>query len=194
MDERTAQGATDEGQTVFRLRSLTEFRDGPIPSSPVTGWPPEGALVTVKADAGLFLYVLTADGRLGYIRDTAPVTLVQGPATTAASDLEQERSRRRDALVVLGEVQAEAERAKQEPADPNVSPSMAGVVAATIGLVGLLAAHAISGMTNVELMVFFGLDILLPLVVLTANPKAPLIVFQAVVALYLAAVAGYATI
>lgn len=191
MNELTAQEAAEAGQTVFRLRSLTEFRDDPIPSSPVTGWLPEGSLVTVKEDAGLFLYVLTADGRLGYIRDTAPVTLVQGPPTTAASDLEQERSRRRDALVVLGEVQAEAERAKQEPADPNVSPSMAGIVAATIGLIGLLTAHAVTGMTDWELAGFFAFDVFLPLAVLTADRDAPSVVYVLAGVAYLAVLTGY---
>lgn len=190
----TAQDAAERGQTVFRLRSRTELRDIPMPSSPVVGWLPEGSLVTVKDDAGPFLYVLTADGRLGYIRDTVPVTLVQGPATNAASDMEEDRSRRRDALVVLGEVQAEAERARQEPADPNVSPSMAGVVAATMGLIGLLTAHAVTGMTDRELAVFFAFDVLLPLAVLTADRDAPLVVYVLAGVAYLAVLTGYVAI
>jgi len=45
-----------------------------------------------------------------------------------------------------------------------------GVAAAAVALAGLLLAHAISGMTNTELLVFFGLDFLLALAVFTANP------------------------
>lgn len=190
----TAQDAAERGQTVFRLRSRTELRDIPMPSSPVVGWLPEGSLVTVKDDAGPFLYVLTADGRLGYIRDTVPVTLVQGPATNAASDLEQERSRRRDALVVLGKVQAEAERANKEPVGPKVSPNIASVVAAAIGFAGLLTAHATSGFSNEELDVFFALDVLLPLAVLTADREAPLVVYVLAEVAYLAVLTGYVAI
>lgn len=193
MNELPAQDASEEGQTVFRLRSLTEFRDDPTPSSPVTGWLPEGSLVTVKEDAGPFLYVLTADCRLGYIPDTAPVTLVQGPATATASDVEEERSRRRDALLILSEVQAEAERARQEPVDPNVSPSMAGIVAGAIGLAGLLTAHAVTGMTRAEFGFFFALDVALPFFTLTQNPKSVLPFVGAVLA-YLALLTGYVAI
>lgn len=191
----TAQHAAEAGQTVFRLWSLTEFRDNPTPSSPVTGWLPEGSLVTMKEDAGPFLYVLTADGRLGYIADTAPVTLVHGPAPGCASQAgKEERSRRRDALVLIDKVQAEAEGARQPPVDRDFSAGVAYLVSAAIGLVGLLTAYAFAGMTRAEVGFFFAFDVLLPLPVLTADPKAPLVVYVLAGMAYLALLTVYVAI
>jgi hypothetical protein len=122
------------------------------------------------------------------------VTLVQGPTSSGASGLDEaERSRKRDALIFLSGMEAETERLKA-PIQPGASPSLAGVASAAVGLAGLLAAHAIRGMTYGELTVFFGLDVLLPLVVLTANPKAPLLAYLGAVVAYLALVTGYVAI
>ncbi len=190
-----AQDAADDGQVVFRLKGPTDLYEGPSARSSVLETLPEGSLITIRDDAGPFLHVVTAAGWLGYIRDTALVTLAQGSASSdAPGAVEEERSRRRDALIFVDKMQAEAERLKKTPIGTATSPGIAGIVSAAVGLLGLLAAHAISGMMNEELMVFFALDILLPLVVLTANPKAPLIAYQVAVALYLAMVAGYVAI
>jgi hypothetical protein len=104
---------------------------------------------------------------------------------------ERERSRRREALVFMSHLEAEAERAKQQPA---ISPSIGGIASAAVGLAALLVAHAISGMTNVELMVFFGLDVLLPLAVLTLNPKAPIMAYGLAIVVYVALLTGYVAI
>lgn len=196
MDELAAQHATDEGQTVFRLVRPTELRENPSPSSPVIGTLPEGSLVTVKDDAGPFLYVLAVDGRLGYMPDTAMVSLVGGSARGDLAHTEEERSRRRAALVLLGKIQAEPERARQPPVDRDVSAGVGALVSAAIGLVGLLTAHAITGMTDRELALFFAYAVLVPVGVLpfavaTAGPKAPLVIYSLNAATYLAILTGY---
>ncbi len=104
---------------------------------------------------------------------------------------EPNRSRRREALVFISRLEDEAERAKQQSA---ISPSIGGVVSAAVGMAGLLLAHAISAMTNAELVVFFGLDVLLPLAVLTANPKAPIVIYGLVIVAYLGLLGGYVAI
>ena len=112
------------------------------------------------------------------------------PADLSEVD-EQERSRRLEALLFISRLEDEAERAKQQSA---TSPSIAGVVSAAVGMAGLVVAHAISGMTNAELVVFFGLDVLLPLAVLTANPKAPIAIYWLAIVAYLALLGGYIAI
>jgi len=91
----------------------------------------------------------------------------------------------------MSHLEADVERAKQQPA---ISPSFSGIASAAVGLAALLVAHAISGMTNVELMVFFGLDVLLPLAVLTANPKAPIAAYGLAIVVYVALLTGYVAI
>ncbi len=190
--EETAQHLADEGRVALRLVRLTQVFKEPNEASPVVEILPEGAVVTVAGDAGTFLYVIIASDRFGYIADSTPVVASSREADTilSASDAEG-RARSRDALIFTSRLEDEAERAKQQPVS---NPSMMGVASAAVGLAGLLLAHAVSSMTKPELMVFSGLDVLLPLFILTANPKAPISLYWLAAAGYLALVTGYVAI
>ncbi len=190
--EETAQHLADDGRVALRLARLTQVFKEPNEASPVVEILPEGAVVTVAGDAGTFLYVIIASDRFGYIADSTPVVASSREADTilSASDAEG-RARSRDALIFTSRLEDEAERAKQQPVS---NPSMMGVASAAVGLAGLLLAHAVSSMTKPELMVFSGLDVLLPLFILTANPKAPISLYWLAAAGYLALVTGYVAI
>ena len=72
--EKTAQGLTDEGRRGFRLTAEAGLHEAPDPASAVKRVLAVGALVTVRSDAGPFLYVITSEDEFGYIADETPVT------------------------------------------------------------------------------------------------------------------------
>jgi flagellar biosynthesis component FlhA len=58
-------------------------------------------------------------------------------------------------------------------------------------MVGLLLAHALFGLSNNELMVFFAGDVLFPLAVVTGRPKAPTAALGMATTIYYVALFGY---
>ena len=89
--EKTAQGLADEGRLGFRLTAAAGLHEAPDPASAVKRVLAVGALVTVRSDAGPFLYVITSEDEFGYIADETPVTPLElatpvgqpGPAEAA---------------------------------------------------------------------------------------------------------------
>ena len=75
--EKTAQGLADEGRRGFRLTTETRLHESADAASGVKRVLGPGALVTVRDDAGPFLYVITAEDEFGYIADETPVTPLQ---------------------------------------------------------------------------------------------------------------------
>jgi len=73
MTEKTAQGAADQGRVAFRLAGPAQLHERADAASAVLETLREGALVTVRSDAGPFLYVITSADRFGYIADETPV-------------------------------------------------------------------------------------------------------------------------
>jgi heat shock protein HtpX len=73
-DEKTAQGLVDEGRIAFRLAEDTPLRGEADIASPVVETLPAGSLVTVRSDAGPFLFIITPDDCFGYILDETAVT------------------------------------------------------------------------------------------------------------------------
>ena len=179
---------------------------------------PAGALVTVLERTGGFLRILTADDRFGYVLDSTPMTRVEGqivdswnvlmpeveplsiPMTghipapielvhQAAPDVTGLKgSRKRDALVFLSQLNDKAEESDEPQGD---SALFAGIAAATVGMLGLLLAHALFHLTNNELMIFFFGDVLFPLAVLTGRPNPQPAAFGLVTLLYYVALFGY---
>jgi len=72
--DATAQGAADEGRVAFRVVGDTQVYESPDPSARVLAVLPPGSLLTVREDAGEFLYVITPNDTFGYILDGTPVT------------------------------------------------------------------------------------------------------------------------
>ncbi len=72
----TAQGAADEGRVAFRLVDETKVYEAPDAGAPVLAVLPPGSLLTVREDAGDFLYVITPADAFGYIADSTPVSPV----------------------------------------------------------------------------------------------------------------------
>jgi heat shock protein HtpX len=75
--EETAQGLVDQGRVAFRLIEPTPLLSEPKPGAPVTKELDKGALVTVRNDAGPFLYVITTDDVFGYIADGSLVVAME---------------------------------------------------------------------------------------------------------------------
>jgi len=202
----------------FRLSAAeTLMYSAPDSSSRILANLSEGTVVTVLQSDGDFLQIVTEDDRFGYIPNLAPMSAVEGrsvkdwntllpdlppsptlemagihaPRETAhppsAPELRAlEPSRQRNARIFVNRINEEDRGAPQS--------YFSGVVSATVGLVGLLLAHAISRMTIEELGVFFMADVLFPLFVLTSNPRAPVGLFGIAMALYLSALFGYVAI
>lgn len=76
----TAQEAVDAGRVAFRLASEADLLSGPDSASGIIETLPEGALLTVRQDAGAFLQVITADERFGYLADDTSVHPIQWTA------------------------------------------------------------------------------------------------------------------
>jgi heat shock protein HtpX len=72
--EKTAQGLVDAGRIAFRLAQETPLYSEADTSSPVMEVLAPGSLVSVRDDAGPFLFVITAGDRFGYIDDGTAVT------------------------------------------------------------------------------------------------------------------------
>jgi hypothetical protein len=187
--EQTAQGAADQGRVELLLGGPTSLYEEADATSRLIETLAAGELVTVHRDAGAFLYVSAGAGRKGYIPDSSPVRDTS-PTADPLFD-ETSLSINRDALVFMSHLEDEAERAKERPVE---DPSFLGLAVAGVGLVALLLARVAGGLTNAELMVFAGLDVLLPLVILTANPKAPITLYWLAIVVYLALVTGYVAI
>jgi heat shock protein HtpX len=75
--EKTAQGLVDKGRIAFRLAQEAKLYGAADTDSPVVEVLPAGTLVSVRNDAGPFLYVITPRDRFGYIPDETAVTLME---------------------------------------------------------------------------------------------------------------------
>src|SRR3990172_5807560 len=69
----SAQDSADRGRSALRLVNDTPLREAPESTAPVKKVLAAGALITVREDAGPFLYVITAEDEFGYIADETPV-------------------------------------------------------------------------------------------------------------------------
>ncbi len=178
---------------------------------------PAGTVVSVLQRTGDFLQVVTEDDRFGYIPESAPMSAVEGrsvkdwntllpdlpPSPTlemagihvpvemahspSAPELRtMEPARQRKARIFVDRI------SKEDSEAPN--NYLSGVASAALGLIALLVAHALTGMTQAELGVFFMGDVLFPLFVLGANPTAPTTLLGIFVALYCSALVGYVVI
>ncbi len=216
-DERV--DAPAEEHLGFQLNSAeTPMYSEPDRSSRVVAKLPENAVVTILERMAGFLQVVTSDDRFGYILDSTPMKPVEGrmvdgwnvqipdlePASEAMiagfpSTVEPdhapspnvtglEGARRRDALVFLDRLSEEDGEADRTPDNTAL---FSGIAAATFGMLGLLLAHAVSGLTNNELMIFFFGDVLFPLAVLTGRPNSSPAVFGLITLIYYAALFGY---
>jgi len=216
-DERV--DAPTEEHLGFQLSSAeTPMYLEPDNSSRIVAKLPESAVVTVLQRTAGFLRVVTSDDRFGYILDSTPMTPVEGrtvdgwnvqipdlepvslplaaripapvePVQHAPPDVSGlGASAQRNARVFLSDVERRGEEADAPPDD---SVLFSGIIAAAFGMAGLLLAHAVFGLTNAELGVFFVLDVMLPLVVLTYSPKARLTPLTLAVTAYWAVLFGY---
>ena len=71
--DSSAQELADQGRSALRLVNDTPLHEAPESTAAVKKVLAAGALITVRDDAGPFLYVITADDEFGYIADETPV-------------------------------------------------------------------------------------------------------------------------
>src|SRR3990172_10969409 len=71
--DSSAQELADQGRSALRLVNDPPLHEAPESTAAVKKVLAAGALITVRDDAGPFLYVITADDEFGYIADETPV-------------------------------------------------------------------------------------------------------------------------
>ncbi len=72
--QSTAQQTFDDGRIAFRLDHDTPLYDAAAAGAAVIATLAAGSLITVREDAGAFLYVITGDDTFGFIADASPVS------------------------------------------------------------------------------------------------------------------------